>query len=245
MPGNKVVAYLHRNRWRLLVAAVIVVAIALFYALGLDRYITLSGLHRQEALIRHMYARHPALWILTYFAVYVAITGLSLPLSVPITLLAGPVFGLVWGSVIVTIAATLGATVAFWAARYLFRDWAQSHFARPFAAIDRGIEHDGVFYLFLLRLIPAFPFFAINIAMGLTTMRTWVYFLVSLVGMIPGTVLYVNAGVQLGKIRSLHGLLSPTLIASLVAIGVFPLLVKKTLDIWRRRRGRRESPARR
>jgi uncharacterized membrane protein YdjX (TVP38/TMEM64 family) len=240
---NAIVTFLRRNRWRLALVIAIVLAVALFYALGLNRYLSLAELHRQETSIRHMYTLHPALWILTYFAVYVAITGLSLPLSIPITLLAGPIFGLMWGSVIVTIAATIGATLAFWAARYLFRDWAQARFARPFASINRGIERDGIFYLFLLRLIPAFPFFAINLAMGLTKMRTWRYFLISLVGMIPGTVLYVNAGVQLGKIRSVHGLLSPTLIASLVAIGLFPLIVKKSVDLWRRRHPHQEPPS--
>ncbi|MGH8225254.1 MAG: TVP38/TMEM64 family protein, partial [Gammaproteobacteria bacterium] len=163
-----------------------------------------------------------------------------------ITLLAGPIFGLFWGSVIVTFAAAIGATISFLVARFLLRDWVQSHFERQLAAINRGIERDGIFYLFLLRLIPAFPFFVINLAMGLTPMRTRTYFLVSLVGMIPGNILYVNAGVQLGQVKSLHDLASPGLIASFVALGVFPLVIKKAVDFWRKRRvAKKESPANR
>jgi len=237
MPARKIVSFLHRNRWRFALASVIAVVVSLFYALGFDRYLSIEALHRQEVLLAHMYAMHPALWALTYFAVYVAITGLSLPLSIPITLLAGPIFGLALGSTIVTLAATFGATIAFWAARYLFRDWTQTRFEHQLAAINRGVERDGIFYLFLLRLIPAFPFFVINFVMGLTPMRARTYFLVSLVGMIPGTVLYVNAGVQLGEVRSLHDLLSPALIASFVALGIFPLIVKKLVDYWRKRHG--------
>ncbi len=235
MSRIKPLKFLHRNRWRLALAAAIVAVVAVFYAFGLDHYLSLEALHRQGARLMHMYEMHPLLWALAYFAIYVAITGLSLPLSVPITLLAGPVFGLLWGSAIVTFAAAFGATLSFWAARFLFRDWVQAHFEHQLAAINRGIERDGIFYLFLLRLIPAFPFFVINLAMGLTPMRTRTYFLVSLIGMIPGTVLYVNAGVRLGQVQSLHDLLSPGLIASFVALGVFPLAIKKLVDWWRRR----------
>ena len=238
MPMNAVATFLHRNRWRfwrLLLAIVLIGIIASFYALGLQHYLSLEYLRGRLEWLQRMHAMQPVLWALGYFAAYVAITGLSLPLAAAITLVAGPIFGLVWGSVIVTFAAAFGATLAFLASRYLFRDWVQNRFAHQLAAINRGIENDGVFYLFLLRLIPAFPFFVINLVMGVTPMRTRTYFLVSFFGMIPGNILFVNAGVQLAKIRSLHGLLSPTLIASLVAIGVFPLIVKKSVDFWRRR----------
>lgn len=227
--------FIRRNRWRLALAALIAAAVAVAYTIGLDRYLSLAALHAQLVHLQHAFHRHPMAWTLVYFAVYVAITGLSLPLSVPITLVAGAVFGLWWGSLIVTVAAACGATLSFWAARFLFRDWVQRRFARPLATINRGVAREGVYYLFLLRLIPAFPFFAINLALGLTPMRTWPYFWVSLVGMIPGTVLYVNAGVRFGQLHSLHGLLSPALIGSLVALGIFPLVVKKLVD-WRRGR---------
>ena len=236
MPMSTVLTFLSRNRWRLLLAIVLIGIIASFYALGLQHYLSLDYVRGRLEWMQEMYARQPLLWALGYFAAYVAVTGLSLPLAAAITLVAGPVFGLLWGSVIVTFAAAFGATLAFLASRYLFRDWVQARFAHQLAAINRGIERDGVFYLFLLRLIPAFPFFIINLAMGVTPMRIRTYFLVSFFGMIPGTVLYVNAGVQLAKIHSLHGLLSPVLIASLVAIGVFPLIVRKSVELWRRRR---------
>ena len=233
MNWDKLLDFLKRNRWRLALVAAIAAIVAIFYAFGLDRYLSLEALRRQETWLMHMYGMHPVLWALAYFGIYVAITGLSLPLAVPITLLAGPVFGLLWGSVLVTFAAAIGATLSFLFARFLLRDWVQSHFERQLAVINRGVERDGIFYLFLLRLIPAFPFFVINVAMGLTPMRLRTYFWVSLVGMIPGNVLYVNAGVQLGKIKSVHDLLSPALIASFVALGVFPLIVKKSVDFWR------------
>lgn len=228
---------LRRNRWRLALALLLACIIAGFYALGLQHYLSLAYLREQEAWLHGMYVSQPVLWALGYFCAYVAVTGLSLPLAAAITLLAGPLFGLVWGSVIVAFAATFGATLAFLASRYLFRDWVQTRFARQLAAVNRGVERDGIFYLFMLRLIPAFPFFVINLVMGLTPMRTRTYFLVSFVGMIPGNILFVNAGVQLGKVESLHGLLSPPLVGSLVAIGVFPLVVKKSVDLWKRHQG--------
>lgn len=243
MPAKRFIAFLHRNRGRLMLAGALAAIIALFYALGLDRYLSLDYLREREAWMQQMRAVHPLLWALGYFAAYVAITGLSLPLAAAITLLAGPIFGLLWGSVIVTFAAACGATLSFLASRYLFRDWVQARFTRQLAAVNKGIERDGVFYLFLLRLIPAFPFFVINLVMGITPMRTRTYFLVSLVGMIPGNVLFVNAGVRLGEVHSLHDFLSPGLIASLVAVGVFPLVVKKAVDSWRSRHGKDESPS--
>ena len=235
--------FFRRNRWRLLLVVAIAAMIGAFYALGLEHYLSLDYLRKSESSLKHMYQMRPFLWVFAYFGIYVAITGLSLPLASVITLLAGPVFGLLWGSVIVTIAAAIGATLAFLVARFVLRDWVQSHFEKQLDKINRGVERDGIYYLFLLRLIPAFPFFVINLAMGLTPMRVRTYFLVSLVGMIPGNILYVNAGVQLGKIHSLHGLLSPGLIASFVALGVFPLIVKKAVDLWRKRHGESEGNA--
>lgn len=243
MNSEKSGNFFKRNRWRLLLVTVIAGAVAAFYALGLDRYLSLDYLRKSESSLMHMYEMRPILWAFVYFAIYVAVTGLSLPLASVITLLAGPVFGLLWGSVIVTLAAAIGATIAFLVARFLLRDWVQLHFEKQLVKINRGVERDGVYYLFLLRLIPAFPFFVINLAMGLTPMRVRTYFLVSLVGMIPGNILYVNAGVQLGKIHSLHDLLSPGLIASFVALGVFPLIVKKAVDFWRSRHGGSDSNA--
>jgi len=229
------VRFLRRNAGRIALAAALAAIVGLFYAFGLERYLSLAYLRGREQWLLQLYAAHPVEVALAYFGIYVAITGLSLPLAVPITLIGGMVFGLAWGTVSVTFAAAFGATFAFLAARYLFRDAVQRRFGRQLGAINRGIERDGVYYLFLMRLIPAFPFFVINLVLGLTPMRTRTYFLVSLVGMIPGNILFVNAGVQLGRVHHLRDFLSPVLIGSLVAIGVFPLAVKKTVDFLRRR----------
>ena len=242
MNSEKSRSFFKRNRWRLLLVVVIAGAIGAFYALGFEHYLSLDYLRESESSLKHLYEMRPFLWAVGYFGIYVAVTGLSLPLATVITLLAGPVFGLLRGSVIVTFAAATGATLAFLVARFVLRDWVQSHLEKQLDKINRGVERDGIYYLFLLRLIPAFPFFVINLAMGLTPMRVRAYFLVSLVGMIPGNVLYVNAGVQLGKIQSLSDLLSPGLIASFVALGVFPLIVKKVVDFWRKRHGEHHHP---
>jgi len=236
-------AFMLRHRWRLLFLAALIATTVAVYGLGLQRYLSLAWLHSREDALGQMYARQPLLWSLAYFALYVVITGLSLPLATAVTLIAGPVLGLLWGSVLVTFAAAIGATLSFLAARYLFRDAIQTRFARQLSAINRGIEREGAYYLFLLRLIPAFPFFVINLVMGVTPMRTRTYFLVSLIGMIPGNILYVNAGVQLGKVKSIPALFSPALIVSLVGLGLFPLLVRKAVEFRRTRRGKQEQSA--
>lgn len=225
--------FLIHNRYRLGLIALIAVILVVFYVLGLDHYLSLAYLQSREIWLKRTFAAQPFLWALTYFVIYAVLTGLSLPLAVPITLVAGGVLGVVWGSLVVTVAAAIGASMAFLAARFLFRDWVQAKFSNQLYTVNRGIESDGIFYLFLLRLIPAFPFFIINLVMGLTSMRLRTYFWVSLIGMIPGNVLYINAGAQLSHIRTLQGLFSPQIIASFIAVGVFPLLLKKTIDKWR------------
>ena len=175
-----------------------------------------------------------------YFAAYVAITGLSLPGAAIMTLAGGAVFGLLWGTVVVSFASTLGATIAFVVSRYILRDGIQRRYGDRLEAINAGVERDGGFYLFTMRLVPAFPFFVINLVMGLTPMRTLTFAWVSQVGMLPGTVVYVNAGTQLGRIESLQGILSPALIGSFVLLGIFPLLAKWAVGaVQARRRARR------
>ncbi len=173
---------------------------------------------------------------LVFFAVYVAITALSLPGAAIMTLAGGAIFGLAWGTVIVSFASTLGATLAMLAARYLFRDTLQRRFGAKLAEVDKGITRDGAFYLFTLRLIPVMPFFVLNLLMGLTRMKTWTFFWVSQVGMAAGTVVYVNAGTQLARIDSLKSILSPALIGSFVLLGLLPLIVKKVLAAVQRRK---------
>ena len=174
--------------------------------------------------------------IAAFFAIYVGVTALSLPGAAIMTLAAGALFGLVTGTILVSFASTLGATLAFLASRFLFHDVVQRRFGSYLKKINEGVEKDGAFYLFGLRLVPAFPFFAINLVMGLVPMRTWTFYWVSQVGMLAGTVVYVNAGTQLAAIDSLGGLLSPALIASFAALGLFPLIARKVLQFLQSRK---------
>jgi len=174
--------------------------------------------------------------VLVFFAVYVAVTALSLPGAVIMTLAAGAGFGVVLGTVVVSFASTLGATLAMLAARYLLRDSIQARFGKRLDGINKGMEKEGAFYLFTLRLIPAVPFFALNLLMGLTRIRTWTYFWVSQLGMLAGTVVYVNAGTQIARIDSLQSIASPALIGSFVLLGILPLIVNKVLQFFKRRK---------
>ena len=214
-----------RSRW-LLLAALAAFAAA-FFALGGHRYLTFDNMKQQQAAIEAYYASHPWQTVLGYFAFYVAVTAVSLPGAAAMTLVGGAVFGLLWGTVIVSFASSLGATLAFLAARFLLRDWVQRRFGGALDAVNAGVAKDGGFYLFTLRLIPAIPFFAINLAMGLTPMRTRTFYWVSQLGMLAGTLVYVNAGTQLAAIASPSGILSPGLVGAFVLLGFFPLVAKR------------------
>ncbi|MBF0481600.1 MAG: TVP38/TMEM64 family protein [Desulfovibrionaceae bacterium] len=217
-------------------AAAIAVLIALYFGLGLHRFLSLAGLQASRQDFLALYRERPVLVPLSYFALYVAVTGLSLPGAAALTLAAGTLFGFAAGSVLASFASTLGATLACALARTLLRDFARRRFASVWSKISDGLARDGAFYLFSLRLIPAFPFFAINVAMGLTDMPLGRFYLVSQLGMLPGTLFYVNAGVEIGKLTSPAGILSPGLLVSLCLLGIFPLLAKKALDLYRARR---------
>ena len=236
------------NIKRLVLLSAVVVAIALFFAFDLQRFLSVEYLGaRGEAIVAFKDSNTWAAAAL-FFVAYVAITGLSLPGAALMTLIAGALFGLVTGVVIVSFASSIGATLAFAIARYLFRDAVRRRFERALVAIDKGIEKDGAFYLFALRLVPAFPFFAINLAMSVTPIRAWTFYWVSQVGMLLGTVVYVNAGAELGQIESLSlsGILTPELIASFALLGLFPLIAKKVLAQLKARRalGRFRKPRR-
>jgi pyruvate/2-oxoglutarate dehydrogenase complex dihydrolipoamide dehydrogenase (E3) component/uncharacterized membrane protein YdjX (TVP38/TMEM64 family) len=224
------------NKTRLIVAVAIVAAVATFFVFDLGRFLTLDHLKSQQAAIDAQFRAHPLATAAIYFAAYVAVTGLSLPGAAIMTLAGGAVFGLGWGLVIVSFASSIGATIAFLASRFLFREAVQAKFGEKLAAINRGIERDGPFYLFTLRLVPVFPFFVINLAMGLTGLRTWTFYWVSQLGMLLGTAVYVNAGTQLARIDSLRGILSPGLLLSFALLGIFPLVAKKIVDVVKARR---------
>ena len=214
------------NKGRIAVIAVIAALVVAFIWFDLGHYLNLEYLKARQADIDAFYRERPVMVLAAYFAAYVAVTGLSLPGAAIMTLAGGAVFGLLWGTVVVSFASTLGATVAFVVSRFVLRDGIQRRYGDRLETINAGVERDGGFYLFTMRLVPAFPFFVINLVMGLTPMRTFTFAWVSQLGMLPGTIVYVNAGTQLGRIESLQGILSPALIGSFVLLGIFPLLAK-------------------
>ncbi len=216
------------SRWTLL--AVIITLIAAFFIFDLQSYLTLESLKAQQASIEAYRNSHPVSAMAVYALIYIAVTGLSLPGATILTLAGGAVFGLLWGTLIVSFASTIGATLAFLAARFLFRDAIKARFGDRLNVVNKGIDKDGALYLFTLRLVPIFPFFVINLVMGLTTLRTQTFYWVSQIGMLAGTVVYVNAGTQLAKLESLSGILSPGLIGSFALLGIFPLLANKIVE---------------
>jgi pyruvate/2-oxoglutarate dehydrogenase complex dihydrolipoamide dehydrogenase (E3) component/uncharacterized membrane protein YdjX (TVP38/TMEM64 family) len=221
---------------KLLVLIAAAVLIGLYFAFDLGRWFSLDALKAQQAAIDAYRQANPWLTAAVFFAVYVAVTALSLPGAAIMTLAGGAVFGLLWGTVLVSFASSIGATLAFLASRFLLRDWVAQRFGPRLEAIDAGMRRDGGFYLFTLRLVPVFPFFMINLLMGLTPMPAATFYWVSQVGMLAGTLVYVNAGTQLAGITSLAGILSPALLASFVLLGIFPLLASKVADGIRARK---------
>ncbi|WP_294173704.1 TVP38/TMEM64 family protein, partial [uncultured Sphingomonas sp.] len=216
--------------------ALVLAGVAAFFLLDLGSYLTLDSLKARQADLAASLDARPLLVIGGFFLIYVATTALSLPGATILTLAAGAIFGLWLGTLIVSFASAIGASLAFLSARYLLRDWVEARFGRRSAAIDRGIEADGAFYLLTLRLIPAFPFFLVNLAMGLTAMRLPTFYFVSQIGMLLGTLVFVNAGTQLARIESTSDILSPALIGSFILLGLFPLLTKWVLGLVKRRR---------
>jgi len=213
------------------------VVIALFFAFDLQQYLNLEYLKSSKSLFISYYEQNPMLVLGSYFLSYVVMTAFSLPGAVWMTLGGGAFFGLLTGTFVVSFASTIGATLAMLISRFLLRDWVHGRFKQQMKTINSGIQKDGGFYLFTLRLLPVVPFFVINMVMGLTPLRTSTFYWVSQLGMLPGTLVYVNAGSELAKIESLGDILSPTLIGSFVLLGIFPLLVKKIISIIETKRG--------
>ncbi len=224
------------NRHKLLLLAVLAALVAAFFVFDLGRFFSLAYVKGAQADFAMLYAERPAAVVGVFFAAYVAVTALSLPGAAVMTLLAGAIFGLWAGTLIVSFASSIGATLAMLVARYLLRGPVKARFGQRLAEIDKGVQRDGAFYLFTLRLVPVFPFFVINLLMGLTAMKARTFYWVSQVGMLAGTLVYVNAGTQLARIETLAGILSPGLIGSFVLLGLFPLVAKKIVDAVRARR---------
>lgn len=234
------------SKGRIILVVIVAALIGAFFAFDLGRFVSLDELRaRQDAIVAYRDENMLGA-ALVYFAVYVAVTALSLPGATVMTLAGGALFGLLWGAVLVSFASTVGATLAFLLGRFLFRDAVQNRFGHNLRAVNAGMARDGAFYLFTLRLVPLFPFFVINLLMALTPIRTLTFFLVSQLGMFPATVVYVNAGTQLAKIDSLAGIVSPGLVVSFTLLGLFPLVAKKTVEVIRARRelGRYARPER-
>jgi pyruvate/2-oxoglutarate dehydrogenase complex dihydrolipoamide dehydrogenase (E3) component/uncharacterized membrane protein YdjX (TVP38/TMEM64 family) len=224
------------NPRKLAVLVVIVALIGSFFIFDLGQYLSLAALKAQQAALNAQVAANPWQAAGLFFIGYVAVTALSLPGAALMTLLAGALFGLLEGLVLASFASTLGASLAMLSSRFLLRDWVQGSFGKRLASIDAGVEREGAFYLFALRLVPVFPFFLINLAMGLTRLPLRTFWWVSQLGMLPGTLVFVNAGRELGQLESLGGILSPGLLGAFVLLGLFPLVARKLLDLLNARR---------
>ena len=220
----------------------IAILIVLFFVFDLKTYLSLDFFKSKQLEFEEYYAAHMMLSIAIYMGIYILVAALSLPGATAMTLIGGALFGLWTGLIMVSFASTIGATLAFLVSRFLLRDYVQNKFGDKLKAINDGIKKDGAFYLFTLRLIPAFPFFVINLVMGLTRLSAGTFYWVSQLGMIPATLVYVNAGTQIAQVESLAGILSPQLLGSFVLLGLFPLITRKLLGKYKDAPQRRRFP---
>lgn len=222
---------------KLIIVVVLAVLIGIFKYFDLGDYFSLSYIKESRERFQALYSSHRFSVIAGYMLIYILVTSLSLPGAAVMTLAGGALFGLLAGTVIVSFASTFGATLACFVSRYILRDWIQDRFADKLRTVNEGIEKEGALYLFTVRLIPVFPFWLINLVTGLTKMPLKTFYWVSQAGMLAGTIVYVNAGKELAKIESLSGILSPGLIFSFALLGLFPLITKKLMGLYKRKRG--------
>lgn len=224
----------NKRAGKIAIAVLVLAGIAAFRYFDLGQYLSLDYIKASQEGFHALYQANQLLVIAAFMGIYILVTALSLPGAAVMTLAAGGLFGLVTGTVVVSFASTIGATLACAVSRFILRDWVQAKFGDKLRTINAGIAKEGAFYLFSLRLVPIFPFFVINLIMGLTRMRLWTFYWVSLIGMLPGTLVYVNAGKELSQIDSLSGILSPGLLISFALLGLFPILAKKLLAAYKR-----------
>ena len=216
-----------------LILGIVLLATIIILGVNFGQYLTLENAKAQQVLLNNYIDSNFILAAAIYFIVYVMITAFSIPGAAVVTLLGAALFGF-WASlVLVSFASTIGATLAFLSSRFLLRDWVQTKFGDKLATINQGVEKDGAFYLFSLRLIPVFPFFLINLLMGLTPISVSRYYLTSQLGMLPGTAVYLNAGTQLAEIDSLSGIVSPSVLLSFALLGLFPIVAKWAMAKFR------------
>ncbi|WP_337917780.1 TVP38/TMEM64 family protein [Vibrio cholerae] len=221
--------------YKKLIIAIVLIAIAALLVTQFSQYLTLDVAKAKQAELANYIDAHLLQAALIYFVVYVLLTTFSIPGATVVTLLGAALFGFWLSLLLASFASTIGATLAFLSSRFLLRDWVQAKFADKLQTINQGIERDGAFYLLSLRLIPIFPFFLINLVMGLTPISTWRYYWVSQLGMLPGTAVYLNAGTQLAEISSLGEIVSLPVLASFVLLGVFPIVVKWIMGKFQQR----------
>jgi len=226
------------GRVRLVLLFAIGAAVATFFVFDLGRFLSLEFLESIRAEADAAIRVRPLVASFVYFAIYVAVAALSLPGAAVMTLAGGALFGLVWGLGLVSFASAIGATLAMLIARRLLGDWVQQRFALQLESVNRGLAEDGGFYLFSVRMVPLFPFFVVNLVMGLTPMRAFTFYWVSQLGMLPGTAVVVFAGTQLGRIESPADILSPGLVLAFSLLGLFPLVARKSMGWIAKRRGR-------
>jgi len=224
---------------KLIIVGLILVVALLFWRFNLGQYFSLDYVKSSRQTFQTWYHENPALMLGGYFIIYVLVTAFSLPGAVVLTLAGGMLFGLVTGTIVVSFASSIGATAACFFSRFVLQSWVQNKFGDKLKTINEGVEREGAFYLFTLRLVPIFPFFVINLVFGLTKLPLLTFYWVSQLGMLPGTIVFVNAGRALGQIDSAAGILSPGLIISFVILGLFPITVKKILGWYRARTGKK------
>lgn len=215
------------KKWFLL--ALIFIIFSTFFYLGGHKFLTFESLKQNNEALKTWAHSNLLFASSAFFIIYVVTTALSLPGAAVLTLASGLIFGLQLGTILSSFASTMGAGLAFLATRYFLKDWVQNKFGSKIKSINEGVKNEGAYYLFTLRLMPVFPFFLVNLLMGLTPIKFWTYYWVSQLAMLPGTAIYVNAGTQISEIESPKDILSPALILSFVLLGLFPLIIKKTL----------------
>jgi uncharacterized membrane protein YdjX (TVP38/TMEM64 family) len=218
---------------KIVMVGLVALGIVAFRYFDLGQYLSLEYIKASQEKFHALYLSHRFIVIAAYMGIYIAVTALSLPGAAVLTLAGGGLFGLILGTVVVSFASSIGATLACFVSRFLLREWVQNKFGEKLTTINDGIQKEGAFYLFSLRLVPIFPFFVINLLMGLTRMRLFTFYWVSQIGMLAGTLVYVNAGKELAKIDSLSGILSPGVLISFVVLGLFPITVKKLLALYK------------
>lgn len=221
---------------KLVLVGLIAVIVVIFFAFDLEQYLSLEYIKAQQGQVETLYAENRLATLLIFFIVYVVVTGVSLPGAAIMSLAAGAVFGLLTGVILISFASTIGASIAFMISRYLFRESVEARFGSSLKSINAGIQRDGAFYLFALRLVPAFPFFVINLVMGLTKIKLITFYWVSQLGMLAGTIVYINAGTQLAQIDSASGIFSPGIILSFVLLALLPFAGRKLISILKNRK---------